>query len=45
MEREVKQRREVKGHDPDTCRYLNLQLLAEVTAEGLRREALYCSGL
>lgn len=34
-----------KGHDLDTCSYLNLQLLAEVTTEGLRREALYCSGL
>lgn len=37
--------RGVKGRDPDTCSYLNLQLLAEVTAERLRREALYCSGL
>lgn len=38
-------RRGVKGRDPDTCSYLNLQLVAEVTAERLRREALYCSGL
>lgn len=45
LEREVEQQRGVKGRDPDTCSYLNLQLLAEVTVEGLRREALYCSGL
>lgn len=44
-EREVEQQRGVKGRDPDTCSYLNLQPLAEVTVEGLRREALYCSGL
>lgn len=39
------EQRGVKGRDPDTCSYLNLQLLAEVTPERLRREALYCSGL
>lgn len=44
-EPEGEEKREVKGRDPDTCSYLNLQLLAEVTAERLRREALYCSGL
>lgn len=44
-EPEGEERRGVKGCDPDTCSYLNLQLLAEVTAERLRREALYCSGL
>lgn len=44
-ELEGEERRGVKGRDPDTCSYLNLQLVAEVTAERLRREALYCSGL
>lgn len=41
LEREVEQRRGVKGRDPDTCSYLNLQLLAEVTTVALRREALF----